>query len=437
MIEMNEIEKLIAELCPDGVEFRELGALGSFYGGLSGKTKEDFQNGSAKYISYMNVYTNPSVNLDIVDYVHVAACEKQNKVQYGDVLFTGSSEVLNECGMSSVVTELLDTPLYLNSFCFGFRLHNLEEFNPDFLKHLFRSPNLRILISKTASGVTRFNVSKKKMERVKIPVPPLEVQEKIVKVLDKMTQLEAALEAELHLRRQQYEHYRNALLTFDSNGGGSCNPLWARILELCPDGVVYQKIKNVVKQVSKIKWAENKGVEFAYIDLSSVNRANGEIVETTLISSDNAPSRAQQIVMTRDILFGTTRPTLKRFAYINETYNMQICSTGYCVLRANPRFILSRFLFFYLQTQMFEQYVEQNQEGAGYPSISDSKVKNFSIPLPPLEIQEEIVSILDKFDALVNDLSQGLPAEIAARRQQYEYYRNRLLSFPEKTAKFS
>ena len=111
---MNVIEKLIAELCPNGVEFKELGELGDFYGGLSGKSKDDFSNGNAKFITYMNIFSNIAVNTDINTFAKVSKDENQNKVEYGDVLFTGSSETPDECGMSSVLTKKADQSLYLN-----------------------------------------------------------------------------------------------------------------------------------------------------------------------------------------------------------------------------------------------------------------------------------------------------------------------------------
>lgn len=184
-------------------------------------------------------------------------------------------------------------------------------------------------------------------------------------------------------------------------------------------------------KTNNIKWKENADKDYAYIDLSSVNRANNEITETQTINTQTAPSRAQQIVLEDDVIFGTTRPTLKRFCYIPKKYDEQICSTGFCILRADKQQVLPKYLYFSITTTAFNDYVNRNQEGAGYPAISDAKVKSFKIPVPPLEEQERIVAILDKFDALVNDLSSGLPAEIKARRRQYEYYRDRLLSFRE------
>lgn len=142
------------------VTWMKMSEIGDFYGGLSGKSKSDFENGNSKYATYMNVYKNLSLNIHTNDMVKIAKGEKQNTIQQGDVLFTGSSETPDECGMSSVVTEEVSEPIYLNSFCFGFRPYDKSLFFPDFLKHLLRSKAMRTEITKTANGVTRFNVSK-------------------------------------------------------------------------------------------------------------------------------------------------------------------------------------------------------------------------------------------------------------------------------------
>ena len=212
---ISKIEKLIAEKCPKGVVFKELGELGYFYGGLTGKSKEDFTGGKAKFITYTNIFANITVDTNVDTFVKVGEKEKQHKIQYGDVLFTGSSETPDECGMSSVLTTKTDEPLYLNSFSFGFRLNDPKLFLPDFLKYLFRDEQVRKQIAKTASGVTRFNISKKRFAKILVPLPPLDIQEEVASILDNFTELEAELEAELELRRKQYEHYRTELLTFN------------------------------------------------------------------------------------------------------------------------------------------------------------------------------------------------------------------------------
>lgn len=226
---MSTLEILLSEHCPGGVEYKTLGELGEFYGGLTGKSKDDFTDGNARFITYMNVFSNLEININITDRVKVGANERQKTVQVGDILFTGSSETPNECGMAAVLTIEPNEPLYLNSFCFGFRLFDKSLLLPGFSKYLFRSNALRKQIVRTASGVTRFNVSKEKMKKVRIPLPPIPVQHKIVEILDNFTELtaelNAELEAELTARKKQYEYYRDSLLNFNNitetlRGGG-------------------------------------------------------------------------------------------------------------------------------------------------------------------------------------------------------------------------
>jgi type I restriction enzyme S subunit len=189
----------------------------------------------------------------------------------------------------------------------------------------------------------------------------------------------------------------------------------------------------VTQQTSNIKWRETTAT-YQYIDLTSVNRDNHSIVDTIEVAADNAPSRAQKLIRKDDVIFATTRPTLQRFTLIGDDYDGQIASTGYCVLRAKTADVLPKWIYYNIAKTDFNNYVEQNQEGSAYPAITDARVKNFEIPLPPLAEQARIVEILDRFDTLCTDLTSGLPAEIAARQKQYEYYRDRLLTFKEKTA---
>ncbi len=235
---MSRLKELIDRLCPNGVEFKSLGDLGYFFGGLTGKSKDDFKNGNAKFITYVNIYSNPALNIDIQDFVRVEGNEKQNRIQKGDILFTGSSETPNECGFTSVVTSEITEPIYLNSFCFGLRLNDISLFNLDFLKHLFRSDDLRKQIGKTASGVTRFNVSKARLSKVIIPVPPIEVQEEIARILDTFSTLAAELQAELQARKEQYGYYRNLLLTFNPSPPAAAGPMGEQEIKATTLGIV-------------------------------------------------------------------------------------------------------------------------------------------------------------------------------------------------------
>ena len=173
------------------VEWKTLGEVAELYTGLSGKNKEHFQKGNAPYVTYKNIFENLAVDSSILEMVSIGANEHQHAVQYGDVLITGSSENIEEVGMSSVVTFHPNTEIYLNSFSFGIRFHSSVQLSPEFTKYLFRSDLIRKQIMKTASGVTRFNISKKKFSTIIIPLPPLHVQARIVEILDKFTQLEA------------------------------------------------------------------------------------------------------------------------------------------------------------------------------------------------------------------------------------------------------
>jgi len=206
---------ILEEIQNCSVEWKELGEISQLYGGLTGKTKSDFENGNVKYVTYKNIFNNMQVELNILENVQVDENEKQNAIKYGDVLITGSSESKEEVGMSSAVTFVPDEPIYLNSFSFGIRFNEDVELVPEFTKYLFRSIGLRKQIEKTASGVTRYNISKVAFKKIKVPLLPKEIQEKIVQKLDKMTEYVTELTSELTSRNKQYSYYRDKLLSFE------------------------------------------------------------------------------------------------------------------------------------------------------------------------------------------------------------------------------
>ena len=122
---------------------------------------------------------------------------------------------------------------------------------------------------------------------------------------------------------------------------------------------------------------------------------------------------------------------LKRFCVVEDKYDNQVGSTGYCVLRIDTQYSLTNYIYHIIGPTSFYSYVEANQRGASYPAISDKTLKQYEFVLPTIEEQERIVSILDRFDSLCNSISEGLPAEIEARNKQYEFYRDKLLSFKQ------
>lgn len=155
-------------------EQRELGEIGETYTGLTGKTKADFSHGEAKFVTYMNVFSNPVAEISMTEPIEID--KKQNEVKYGDVFFTTSSETPEEVGMSSVWLENCDN-MYLNSFCFGYRPS--EKINPYYMAYMLRSENVRKKITFLAQGISRYNISKNKMMEIEIPVPCLEEQSQI------------------------------------------------------------------------------------------------------------------------------------------------------------------------------------------------------------------------------------------------------------------
>ena len=415
---MSKLEELLKKHCPNGAEYKALSDLGSFYAGLNGKNKDDFKDGNAKYITYMNVFSNLSVNININDTVQIGEKEKQNIVKYGDVIFTGSSETIEECGMSSVVTNELNEKLYLNSFCFGFRFNEPEIMLPDFSKYLFRSTELRKKIIKTANGVTRFNVSKKKMEKILIPLPPIEVQKEIVRILDTFTKYQDLLNRELELRKKQYEYYRDKLLTFGDE------------VEYRTVGDVGLVTKLAGFEFTKYVTYSNKG---KIIALRGLNVKNGRLNldEVKYIDESDLTKLTRSKLYIDDMLF-TYVGTIGEVALIDENDKYYL-APNVALIRFDKKIILPKFMRYYFQSNIFfNTQINKLLQSSSMKNIPMEKIRKFLVPVPPLEEQERIVNILDKFDALCNDITRGLPAEIELRKKQYEYYRDKLLTFKEK-----
>ena len=400
---MSRLADLIAQLCPDGVEYRALGEMGSLFGGLSGKTKSDFTevDGACPFVTYKEVYSLLEINQIPQGRVLVSSREKQLVLQRGDVLFTGSSENADEVGLTAVVTVGFSEPVYLNSFSICLRWYE-HAFEPGYTKYLFASPSVRAQIRRCANGVTRFNLSKKRLEGVRVPVPPLEVQREIVKILDQFTTLEAELEAELEARRAQYEYYRNQLLSYDALA--SRGPVeWVKL----GDVVTVLDARRV-----PLKKGERVTGKYPYYGASGiVDYVDGYLFDEDLllVSEDGANLRTR----TKPIAFSSQG----RVWVNNHAHVLRVDSPEY-----------RKFIEEYLNSIDLTPYIA----GSTQPKLNQDNLRSIRIPKPSDVELSRSVRLLDKFNIFVNDISSGLPAEIAARRAQYEYYRDRLLSFPEK-----
>jgi len=399
---VSKLDELINELCPDGVEYKALDKLGKFYGGITGKSKEDFSGGNAKFITYKNVYSNPALKIGVEEKVKIAENENQRTLEYGDIIFTGSSETPDECGISSVLTVRTTEKLYLNSFCFIFRFDDVSIMLPDFAKHLFRSYELRYQIGRTASGVTRFNVSKKLMTNVIIPLPPLPIQEEIVRILDNFTELTAELTAELTDRKKQYKYYSTTL--FDNAK---------------KSGVGF--IKDVCC-IEKGKTPIQKAIPGGYpmvVTTTERKSCDSYQFDTKAVCIPLVSSRGHGVASLNHVYYQEGK-----FALGNI-----LCA----LIPKDKTEILPKYLYYYFE-QTKDYTLVPLMKGGANVALHMKDIEKLKIPIPPFPEQQRIVDILDRFDTLCNDISSGLPAEIEARQKQYEYYRDKLLTFQKKEA---
>jgi len=259
--------------------------------------------------------------------------------------------------------------------------------------------------SKKDTGTTLPSLTQKVVKETIIPVPPLSEQQRIVSYLDATF---AKIDA---VAKNAEEALNEAKALFQSALTKMMEP---------KEGWEYKKLGEVCQKTINIKWDEHPNHQYKYIDLSAVDRMTHKVMSTTSICSIDAPSRAKQIVNEGDVLFATTRPTLKRLVIIDKSLDGQICSTGFCVLRPTPAAIMSSWLYYALSNQSFYNYIEPLQKGASYPAVTDNQVKSYKIPVPPLSDQRHIVSYLDVFKSKVDQLQSNLTrtlSECAALKQ--------------------
>ena len=245
------------------------------------------------------------------------------------------------------------------------------------------------------------------IEKIKIPIPPLETQQKIVKILDKFTKLEATLEAELALRKRQYQYYRDFLLDFDNQiGGGIADGYKGRLKD------VVWKTLGEVSDIRVGKSPETNEIgNYPFINAGTI--PSGYIASyNTEPDTITTPSRGQGGI-----------------GYVGYQASKFWCGPLCYRVRSNNNLIMTKFLYYVMSKDMSKIINLANM--AGIPALNKKDLVNFLIPIPPLAEQEKIVAILDKFDTLTHSISEGLPHEIALRRKQYEYYREQLLAFPK------
>ena len=400
---MSRIDDLIAEYCPDGVKHQTLGEIGEFIRG-NGIQKRDFRDSGFGCIHYGQIYTYYGLFADHTkSFIDPNLAEKRKKAYKGDLVIATTSE--NEEDVCKACAWLGEEPIAISGDAYIFRHHQ----NPKYISYCFQSELFQSQKKKYITGTKVLRVNGDAMAKIHVLVPPLPVQEEIVRILDSFSSLEAELEAELEARRKQYAYYRNELLTFERVVTVCIQDICIRI---CSGGTPSSKRHDYYD--GNVPWLRTQDIDFNVINQTSAT-----------ISDEGLRNSAAQWIPANCVIVAMYGATAAKVAVnsIPLTTNQACCNLQIDETKADVRYV-----FHWLSNEY--EHLKALGEGS-QSNINAKKVKSYPISLPPLEEQRRIVSILDRFDKLTNDLSSGLPAEIEARRKQYEYYRDRLLSFDE------
>jgi len=409
---MSRIDKLIAELCPDGVEYRTLGEIGTFIRG-NGLQKKDLTHSGVPAIHYGQVHTHYGIwTTETISFVAPEFAKRLRQARPGDLIIATTSE--DDDGAGKAVAWLGDEPAAISGDAYVYQ-HSLE---PKYIAYYFQSEQFREQKRRGLTGTKVRRVSGDSLGKIRIPVPPLEVQREIVRILDLFTTLEAELEAELEARRRQYAHYRDSLLVFPE-GGVRWVPMGDLLREpltngrSVPDGTGYPVLRLTALRGPVVDTSHRKPGAWGQEAGSRFRIEAGDLLIVRGNGSKDLIARACMVEDSEEVAFPDTmirvRPDLEQ--------------------------VSQRYLFHIWESRAARSRIERlAKRTSGVWKISQDDIARVELPIPPLEEQARIVAILDAFDALVNDLSVGLPAELAARRKQYEYYRDRLLTFKEAAA---
>ena len=402
---MAKIDELISELCPEGVEVRSMGSIGSFVRGQR-FVKDDMRPEGQPCIHYGEVYTKYQLEASTAfSFLEPAQATRLRKAQSGDVVIVAAGETIEDIGKPVVWKGNGD--VVIHDALYAFR----SPLNPKFVAYFLRTDDFKTQARRLISSSKISAISIANFGKINIPNPPLEVQREIVSILDKFTQLEAELEAELEARRRQYAFYRESLLTFPEESG----VLWSTLGEVSTrvsSGATPLAGSLEYYDTGTIPWLRTQEIRFVDIWDTDIRITEKALKET-----------AVKWIPANCVIVAISGATAGRSAVnrIPLATNQHCCNFEIDPIQANYRYV-----FYWVRSQ-YEQIKELGQGARS--DLNSGIIKSVRIPVPSLDEQERIVAVLDKFDALVNDLSVGLPAEIAARRLQYEYYRNKLLTF--------
>ena len=406
---MSKLDKLIAEFCPNGVEYKTIDEIAvDIYRGCGIKRDQVTEEG-IPCVRYGEIYTTYGVWFE--------KCKSHTKLEYvkspkyfehGDILFAITGES---------VEDIAKCCAYIgNEKCLagGDIVVLKHKENPKYISYALSTVDAQ---RQKSSGKVKSKVvhsSVPSIKAIKLPVPPLEVQREIVHILDSFTLLTAELTAELTARKKQYEYYRDNILTFDTT------IKHVRLGDICSVITKGTTPKSYTKTgVSFVKTEAFDGAKIIPNKLSYVD----EETHTTFLK--------RSMLEENDILITIAGATIGKCAIVPKEILPANTNQALAIIRLakgnSPKYVM-----YLLQSDLMKRYMQKNIKGSAQPNLNLKQLNDFIIPLPPLNVQERLVRVLDNFEAICTDLNIGLPAEIEARQKQYEYYRDLLLTFAEK-----
>ena len=389
---MSRLDELIAELCPNGVEYKSLGEIATIARGGNFQ-KKDFCDRGVPCIHYGQIYTKYGLFTDkTITFITEERAKKQKFAKTNDIIMAVTSENIEDVCKCLAWLGNEDVAVSGHSAIIS---HNQ---NPKYLVYYFHSQMFFIQKRKLAHGTKVIEVTPDTLKSIKLPVPPLEVQREIVHILDSFTLLTAELTAELTARKKQYEFYRNTLLTFDNT---------VKIVPLADIADIGTGSSNTNEGLEEGKYP------FYVRSQEPLRKNEYEYDETAIITAGDGVGVG------------------KVFHYVEGKYALH--QRAYRI-HINTPDVLPRYYFHYMRSA-FLPYIQKTMFQGSVASIRRPMLNQFPVPVPTLEVQKRLINVLDNFESICTDLNIGLPAEIEARQKQYEYYRDLLLTFAETGSK--
>ena len=414
---MSKLDELIRELCPDDVEYKrfdEVCTLNARIGWQRLTKAEYMSKGDYLLITGTDFTETHEIDYSTCVYVTEERYKQDSKIQLknGDILITKD-------GTLGKVAQVkgLEMPATLNGGVFVVRCKDGSLENR-FILHYLLSNHFQSVVEQQKTGSTISHLTQTLFSRLMIPIPPLEIQREIVRILDdytkNVTELQRQLAAETTARKTQYTYYRDELLTNNYNSK-------IKRLEECCDSIADGDHQAPPKADS--------GIPFITIsDIDERHEINFNVIKYVPDEYYNrlADKRRPQ---KGDVLY-TVVGSYGIPVYVKENKKF-VFQRHIAILRPNNAVIDSRYLYHAMNGTAFHRQADLAAKGAAQKTIGLASLAKMTVPVPPLDVQNRIVNVLDNFEKVCSDLNIGLPAEIEARQKQYEYYRDKLLTFAE------